>query len=143
QSIVVRKLDADGRLARNAIDAHELGLERKAEIVAKARNPGILHAGLRFELEGRDNRSRMDLLHGAGNFEFAGFFFEHARPLAKFVLVYRESGGRSMEKRGRRELRGRSDRRLCLRFGSGARAEIRDYRLFLPLLFGERFGLLS
>src|SRR5207244_11699432 len=103
RSVVGRNFDADRRFARNAINAHGLGLERKAEIVAKARNPGILHAGLRFELEGRDNRSRMDLLHGAGNFEFAGFFFEHARPLAKFVLVYRESGGRSMEKRGRSE----------------------------------------
>ena len=67
----VGNLDADGRLAGDAIDQHRLGLHREAEVVGEAGDLRVLHAGVRLELEGRDDRARMDLDDAAFDRELA------------------------------------------------------------------------
>ena len=51
-------LDADGGLAGDAVDQHRLGLHRQAEVVGEAGDLAVLHAGVRLELVGRDDRAR-------------------------------------------------------------------------------------
>ena len=48
-------------LPGNAIDQHRFGLHRQAEVVGQAGDLAVLHAGIRLELVGRDDRSRMNL----------------------------------------------------------------------------------
>ena len=60
-AIRVRNLDADRGLAGDAIDQHRLGLHRQAEVVGEAGDLAVLHAGVRLELVGRDDRARVDL----------------------------------------------------------------------------------
>ena len=57
-AIRIRNLDADGRLAGNAIDQHRLGLHRQAQVVGEAGDLRVLHAGVGLELERRDDRAR-------------------------------------------------------------------------------------
>ena len=57
-AVAVRDLDADGRLAGDAIDQHRLGLHRQAQVVGEAGDLAVLHAGVGLELEGRDDRAR-------------------------------------------------------------------------------------
>ena len=57
-AIGIRNLDADRRLAGDAIDQHRLGLHRQAEIVGEAGDLAVLHPGVRLELVGRDDRAR-------------------------------------------------------------------------------------
>ncbi len=55
---VVRHLDADGGLARQPVDDDRLGLQRQAQVVGQVGDLAVLHAGIRLELERRDDRAR-------------------------------------------------------------------------------------
>ena len=83
----VGNLHADGRLAGDALDEHGLGLHCQAEIVRQAGDPAVLHAGVRLELEGRDNRTGVDLDHRTFHRELAAFLFEQMRAVHQLALV--------------------------------------------------------
>ena len=83
----VRDLDADGRLARDAIDQHRFGLHREAEVVGEAGDLRVLHAGIRLELEGGDDRARMDLHDAAFDRELAALLLEQPRAVHQLALV--------------------------------------------------------
>ena len=57
-AVLIRNLDPDRGLARDAIDDHRLGLHRQAEVVGEAGDLAVLHAGVGLELVGRDDRAR-------------------------------------------------------------------------------------
>ena len=57
-AVLIRDLDADGRFARNPIDEHRFGLHRQTEVVGEAGDLRVLDAGVRFELERGDDRTR-------------------------------------------------------------------------------------
>ena len=102
-AIGVRNLDADRRLAGDAIDQHRLGLHREAEIVGEAGDLAVLHAGVRLELVGRDDRARVNLDDRSFDRELAALLLEQPRPFHQLALVDLALGLRRVEQRHRRE----------------------------------------
>ena len=86
-AIRVRNLDADRRLAGDAIDQHRLGLHRQAQVVGEAGDLAVLHAGVRLELVGRDDRARVDLDDRAFDRELAALLLEQPRAVHQLALV--------------------------------------------------------
>ena len=99
----IRNLDADRRLARDAIDQHRLGLHRETEIVGQAGDAAVLHAGVGLELVGRDDRAGMDLDDGALDGELAALLFEQPRGVHQLALVDLALVLRRVEQRDRRQ----------------------------------------
>ena len=60
-AVPVRDLDADRRLAGDAVDEDRLGLHGEAQVVGQPGDLRVLHAGVGFELERGDDRTRMNL----------------------------------------------------------------------------------
>ena len=85
-ALVVRHLDADGRLAGHALDEDALGAQRQAEIVAQAGDAAVLDAGFGLELEGRDHRAGIDLHDLAAHVELAALFGQHLRQVLQLEL---------------------------------------------------------
>ena len=126
---VVRNLDADGGLAGNAIDQHRLGLHREAEIVGEAGDLGVLHAGVRLELERGDDRARVNLHDAALDRELAALLLEQPRAVHQLALVDLALGLRRVEQRDRRQrvvALAALGRRLRRRLGIGQRQRRRD-----------------
>ena len=117
---VIRNLDADRRLARDAIDEHRLGLHREAEIVGEAGDFSVLHAGVRLELECRDDRTGMNLRDRAFDGELAALLLEQARAFHQLALVDLALGLRRIQQRQRRN-RERADPPRRPRLGIGER----------------------
>ncbi len=84
---VVGHLDADGGLARQPVDDDRLGLQRQAQVVGQPGDLAVLHAGVRLELEGRDDRARMDLHDRAFDRELAALLLEQPRAFHQLALV--------------------------------------------------------
>ena len=93
----VRNLDADGRLAGNAVDEHRLGLHRETEIVGEPGDLRVLHAGVRLELEGGDDRAGVNLDDGSLDGELAALFLEQPRAIHELALVDLAFGLRRVE----------------------------------------------
>ena len=104
-AVVIGNFNTYRRFAWNAVNAYRFRLQRKAEVVAEAGDPGVFDTGLGLEFECRYNRSRMNLLNRAHRFEFASFLFDQARPFPKFVLVHCNRCGREVEQGCRRKFR--------------------------------------
>src|SRR5207245_7649538 len=104
-AVVIGNFNTYRRFAWNAVNAYRFRLQRKAEVVAEAGDPGVFDTGLGLEFECRYNRSRMNLLNRAHRFEFASFLFEQTRPFPKFVLVHGNGCGREVEQGCRRKFR--------------------------------------
>ena len=85
--LVIRNFDTDGRFAGNAIDTNGFRFERQAEVVAETGDLGVLDAGFRFELEGRYDRTGVDVVHRAFDFELEGFLLDQASALPKRSFV--------------------------------------------------------
>ena len=90
-------------LPGNAIDQHRLGLHRQAQIVGEAGDLAVLHAGVRLELVGRDDRARMDLDDRAFDRELAALLLEQARAVHQLALVDLALGFGRVEQRKRRQ----------------------------------------
>ena len=86
-AVRIGNLDADRRLAGNAIDQHRLGLHRQAEVVGQAGDLAVFHAGVRLELVGRDDRARVNLDDRALDRELAALLLEQARAFHQLALV--------------------------------------------------------
>ena len=102
-AVRVRDLDADGRLARDPLDQHRLGLQRQRQVVGQARHLRVLHAGVGLELERRDDRARVNLDDGAGDRELVALLLEQPRGVHQLALVDLPLGLRRVEQRERRE----------------------------------------
>ena len=102
-AIEIRDLDADRRLAGDAVDEHGLGLHREAQIVGEAGDLAVLDARVGLELVGRDHRSGMDLDDRSFDRELAALFFEKPRAVHEFALVDFAFRFRRVEQRQRRE----------------------------------------
>ena len=102
-AIGVRNLDADRRLAGDAVDQHRLGLHRQAEVVGEAGDLAVLHPGVRLELVGGDDRARVDLHDRAFDRELAALLLEQPRPFHQLALVDLPLALRRVEQRQRRE----------------------------------------
>src|SRR5258708_20235506 len=76
-ALVVRHLNADGRLARHTLDQNALRAHGQAQIVGQAGNAAVLHARFRLELVRRHYRSGIDLGYGAVYVKFRALFREH------------------------------------------------------------------
>ena len=132
-AVRVRDLDADGRLARNAIDEDRLRLHGQAEIVGEAGDLAVLHAGVRLELEGRDHRARVDLRHLAFDGELAALLFELSRRLHQLALVDLALGlWRVEQRRGRQRELSPALRRCFERLGLRQRQRRRLRALCAP-----------
>ena len=128
----VRDLDADGGLARNALDEHRLGLHGEAEVVGKPGDLAVLHAGVGLELEGRDHRAGVDLHDRAFDRELAALLFEQARRFHQLALVDLALGLRRIEqRRGRQRVAAQAalGEAAAERLGIGQRQRWRDRRL--------------
>ena len=99
----IRNLDADRRLAGDAFDQHRLGLHGEAQIVGQAGHLAVLHAGVRLELERRDDRPGMDLDDRALDGELAALLLEQPRRFHQLALVDLALGLRRIEQRRRRQ----------------------------------------
>ena len=140
-AIRIRDLDADRRLAGNALDQHRLRLHRQAQVVGQPGDLAVLHAGVGLELEGRDDRARVNLHHRAFDGELAALLLEQARRVHQLALVDLALGLRRIEQRRRRQrvaaqaaLGGAAADRL----GIGQRQRRRDRRLRAFLDDGRR-----
>src|SRR6187397_1642772 len=98
---VVRNLDADRRLAGDAIDQDRLGLRREAEVIGQTGDFSVLHARIRLELEGRHNGAGMNLRDRALDGKLAALLLEQARALHQLALVDLALGLRRVQKRQR------------------------------------------
>ena len=122
----VRNLNADGRLSRNAVDENRLGLHGEAQIIGEARDLSVFHSGVRLELEGRDDRARMNLCNRTFDCELTAFLFEQARAFHQLALVDLPLGLRCIEKRQWRKRKRAVPSRLArLRFGQRQRGILR------------------
>jgi hypothetical protein len=83
----VGDLDPHGRLAGDAVDEDRLGLHREAQVVGKAGDLAVLHAGVGLELVRRHHRARVDLHDGPLDRELPAFLLEQARALHQLALV--------------------------------------------------------
>ncbi len=99
---LIRNLDADGRLSRDAIDQHRFGLHREAQIVGEARDLAVFHPRIRLELERRHDRSRVNLCDRAFDGELAALLLEQARAFHQLAFVDLALGFRRVEQRQRR-----------------------------------------
>ena len=65
RALVVRHFDSERRAAREAVDAHRLGLQSQRQVVLQADDLADLDARCRLELVDRDHRARADAVDGA------------------------------------------------------------------------------
>ena len=75
-AVRIGDLDPDGGLAGDAVDEHGLGLHGEAEVIGEPRDLAVLHAGVGFELVGRDDRAGVNLHDRALDRELAAFLLE-------------------------------------------------------------------
>ncbi len=99
----VGNLDADGRLAGNAVDQDRLGLHRQTQVVGEAGDLRVLHAGVGLELERGHDRPGMDLRDRPLDRELAAFLFQQARAVHQLALVDLALGLGRVEQRQRRQ----------------------------------------
>ena len=76
---MVGNLDADRRLAGDAIDEDRFGFHRQAEVFGEAGDLGVLHSRIRLEFVGGDDGPWMDLDDGTLDGELATLLFEEPR----------------------------------------------------------------
>ena len=111
-AIGVGNLDADRRLAGDAIDQHRLGLHGEAQVVGESGDLAVLDAGVRLELVGRDDRAGVDLDDRALDRELAALLLE--QPRAFHQLAFVDLAARPSARRAAPAGEGRT-RRACVR----------------------------
>src|SRR5258706_5564750 len=86
-SLVIRYLNADRRFPRHTFDQNALGAQRQAKIVAEAGDAAVFNARIRFELECRNDRARVNLRHLSVDIELSAFFRESDRQHLQRLFV--------------------------------------------------------
>ena len=86
-ALAIRHLDAHRALSRHALDQDAFCFQRQAEIVAEIGDAAVLDSRFRFELESRNDRTRIDLRDLPVDFELGVFFGEHLGKQLEFVGI--------------------------------------------------------
>ena len=102
----VRYLDADGGTAGEPLYQDGLRLHREAEIVGEARDPAVLHAGVRLELVGRHHGARVNLDDGAADRELLTLVLQQPGVVEQLALVELLLRPHRVEQRQRRQREG-------------------------------------
>ena len=84
---MIGNLNAHRRFSRHALDQYAFGPQGQTQVVSQTCNAAVLDPGFRFELEGRNHGSGIDLRNLAPDVELAILLLQHLRRDLKLFLI--------------------------------------------------------